>query len=283
MTKALYPKEPELQLHTSVLKKLKAGLNPDGTLRMSEEEKVFYQVLKDTGNTCEAWRHAYPEKAATLAAGTIRNAASLLVKRLGVQPLVRKNKIKYSQSIFNKSERYAATQTTGEGVVRFAEKQFQAGAITDEELWNTMVNLSRYAVQETVRLNATERLKTWHDAIKSDIAANSLGDKDIADLFIAAMSALPHDKYMRVLLGIRAARQSLIKKRTEVIDVDQEIDRYRSELASRAPHAKETEDDPQTDPLLPPGQENIPLGSSGHDSDLAFLVDRGAPDVGSNP
>jgi iron-sulfur cluster repair protein YtfE (RIC family) len=97
-----------------------------------------------------------------------------------------------------------------------------------------MVKLSRYAVQETVRMNATERLKAWYDAVKNDITANNLGEKDIVDLFISSLGALPREKYKRVLSGVRQVRHIKIARQNDIIDVDAEVAKFKKELADRS-------------------------------------------------
>lgn len=105
-------------------------------------------------------------------------------------------------------------------IISYVKKQYTAGIINEEEVWERMSMLARYSTSEQVQFNASKELYAWTREAKSELAASKMSEQDVVILLIESIGDLPKEKYYGVLRGVRARRQALIVRRNEVIDVD---------------------------------------------------------------
>lgn len=208
------------------------NLSDPHTIKLTPEELKFYDYLRATGNATDAYRRTWPDDAITLRAASLNNKASKLVMKHNWTGLLKKQKppVRTKKALeVGTPNKHIARGVHGDEMVLFAARQYKAGALTEEELWDQMYTLSREAIQESVRMAATDKLKSWYDLARADIKSSELSEQDIVTLLIGAISDLPREKYLAVLRGARAKRLDLIGRRTEVIDVDAEVARFKAE------------------------------------------------------
>jgi len=176
------------------------------------DAKFIEMFHKLSNNGTEAYLAAIAPK--KVKRSSARTYASRLMKKYNLRSKLAdaRNKVKVEARV--------KQPTQAEDVIRYVKKQFIAGTINEEEVWEKVSELARYSTNESVQLKANDTLMVWIKEAKQELSASALSEQDVVTLCIDTVSALSPEKYLGVLRGVRKKRQELIKKRTEVLDVD---------------------------------------------------------------
>lgn len=177
------------------------------------EEKYFCQLYNEHGNASGAAILAFAHKKYTKSYYTVLGCR--LKKKF---KLTAKNRI-----TINKKGELKKTNTpirTTSDMVSLIKEKYANGELDEENLYRQMRDLAYRSDFDQVRFNALKELKIWVKEAKNEIEAAELSKRNVVDLMASALSDLPKDKYMKVLVGVRVRRRVFRREMVKTFDAE---------------------------------------------------------------
>jgi hypothetical protein len=145
---------------------------------------------------------------------------SRLVKRFGLRRRVKLEE----KSGFDEEKMKEAADTRVSGGLHGRQQVLQElvskGDLSFLELFQEMKKIAMYSKDQRSQIPALVHLKSWWEEAQEILTKTSMAERDVVDLLIDALTAIPREKYIEVLKMVRERRLELIHKRNMQIDVE---------------------------------------------------------------